>query len=131
MKRVLFVCIENSCRSQMAEGFARKYGKGVIEACSAGSNPSGTVNPYAVQVMKEEGVDISGARAKGFCQLSLKEVDYAITLGCKDVCPFVPARNHREWDIEDPKNKGIDSFRKSRDKIKEKILEFIREIRKV
>jgi arsenate reductase len=121
MKKVLFVCVENSCRSQMAEGWARHLGEGALEAYSAGSKPSGTVNPDAVKVMAESGVDISGQGSKGFFDLPVKEFDYVVTMGCKDVCPFVPAGRHIEWQIEDPKGKDLDNFRKARDVIKMKV----------
>lgn len=125
MKKVLFVCVENSCRSQMADGFARVLGKGKIESYSAGSRPSGKVNPVAVKVMREAGIDISGQRSKGFYDLGVKDFDYVITMGCKDTCPFVPAKKHIDWQIEDPKDKGEDFFRKTRDLIKEKVEQLI------
>ncbi|TAM42732.1 arsenate reductase ArsC, partial [bacterium] len=126
-KKVLFVCVENSCRSQMADGFARVLGQGKIEPYSAGSRPSGKVNPEAIKVMQEAGIDISGAQSKGFYDLGAKDFDYVITMGCKDTCPFVPAKKHIDWQIEDPKGKGEDFFRKTRDLIKEKIESLIRE----
>jgi arsenate reductase len=128
MKKVLFVCVENSCRSQMADGFAKVLGKGKIESYSAGSRPSGKVNPDAVKIMQEAGIDISGASSKGFQDLGVKEFDYVITMGCRDVCPFFPAKEHIDWQIEDPKGKGEESFRKTRDLIKEKVESLIREV---
>lgn len=130
MKRVLFVCVENSCRSQMAEGFAKEYGKGIIEAYSAGSKPSRVVNPLAIKVMQEAGVDISFYKSKGFNELPIKKFDYVVSLGCKDMCPFVPADKHIEWNIPDPKDREIDFFRRVRDKIREMVLEFIQDIQK-
>jgi glutathione/glutaredoxin type arsenate reductase len=127
MKKVLFVCVENSCRSQMAEGFARHLGKGLVEAYSAGSRPSGKVNPDAVAVMKESGIDISSQTSKGFGDVLGVSFDYAITLGCKDTCPFVPAQKHFEWQIGDPKGKSIDVFRVVRDRIKGEVVRFIEE----
>ena len=128
MKKVLFVCVENSCRSQMAEGFARVLGKGKIESYSAGSRPSGKVNPDAIRFMQEAGIDIFSFRSKGFYDLGIKDFDYVITMGCKDTCPFVSARKHIDWQIEDPKDKGEDFFRKTRDLIKEKVEQLIREV---
>ena len=125
MKKVLFVCVENSCRSQMAEGWARHLGKGKIEAYSAGSKPSGTVNSAAIKAMAEAGIDISTQMSKGFRELPVKEFDFVVTMGCKDVCPFVPADKHIEWQIEDPKGKDLDNFRKARDVIKMKVAGFI------
>jgi len=121
MKKVLFVCVENSCRSQMAEGFARLFGEGIFEPYSAGSKPSGKVDHMAVEVMKEAGIDISSQKSKGFNDLSIKEFDMVITLGCSDVCPFVPAKEHMEWKIGDPKGKDIDFFRIVRDQIKDRV----------
>ncbi|MBN1914211.1 MAG: arsenate reductase ArsC [Candidatus Omnitrophica bacterium] len=128
MKKVLFICVENSCRSQMAEGFAKKLGYGIIEAYSAGSRPSGEVNPDAIRVMQEEGIDISENRSKSFQELPVKEFDFVITLGCKDTCPFIPAENHIEWDVDDPKGKNIDVFRKIKDQIKSKVQLFVERV---
>ncbi len=125
MKKILFVCVENSCRSQMAEGFAKKLGQGKIEAFSAGSNPSGKVEEMAIRVMKEKGIDISGQRPKGFGDLKEKDFDYVVTMGCGDVCPFVPAKERIEWDILDPKGKSIEAFRNTRDVIEREIRQFI------
>jgi phosphate transport system protein len=129
MKKVLFVCIENSCRSQMAEGFARELAEGVIQAHSAGSNPSGRVNPDAVMVMLEEGVDIGEQKSKGFNDLTHKEFDYIVTMGCGDICPFVPGKRHLDWHIDDPRGKSIEFFRKARDQIREKVTSLIKEIK--
>jgi arsenate reductase len=124
-KKILFLCINNSCRSQMAEGFAKKLGQGKIEAYSAGSYPSGKVDEMAIRVMKEKGIDISGQKSKGFSDLEEKNFDYVITMGCGDVCPFVPARQRIEWDLSDPKGKPIEAFREIRDLIESKVKEFI------
>ena len=130
MKTVLFVCVENSCRSQMAEGFARNLGEGIIESYSAGSRPSGKINPEAIRVMRELGIDISSRRSKGFDQLSVKEFDFVITLGCQDTCPFVPAKQHIDWSIDDPKGKDVEFFRQVRDTIAKKAGELIRMCKK-
>lgn len=119
MKKVLFVCVGNSCRSQMAEGFARFFGGGALEPYSAGSRPFGRVDPIAIKVMKESGIDISSQRSKGFDELGVKEFDMVITLGCGDVCPFVPAKEHVNWQIEDPKGGEIEHFRMIRDRIRD------------
>jgi arsenate reductase len=128
MVRILFVCIENSCRSQMAEGFARFYGKDRVEAFSAGSRPSGRVNETAIEVMKEAGVDISSQESKGFDVLLFKEFDVIVTMGCGDECPFIPAKKRVDWKIRDPKGKPVEFFREVRDEIKEKVLKLIDEI---
>lgn len=121
MKRILFVCIENSCRSQIAEGFAKHYGKDKIEAYSAGSKPSGRIDEMAIKVMQEKGIDISGQSSKGFPDLPVKKFDIVVTMGCKDACPFVPSKEHIEWDIPDPRGKSINFFRIVRDEIEEKV----------
>ena len=119
------MCIENSCRSQIAEGFAKQMGKSIIDSYSAGSRPSGMVNPNAVKVMKELGVDISLYKSKTFDALPVKKFDFVVHLGCKDACPFVPAYEHIYWDIDDPSGKDIDFFRKVRDNIKNNIKQLI------
>jgi glutathione/glutaredoxin type arsenate reductase len=129
MIKVLFVCIENSCRSQIAEGFARDLGKGAVEAYSAGSRPSGALNPAAVYVMREVNIDISAQKSKGFADLPANDFDYVVSMGCQDVCPFFPAQKHIEWDIEDPKNKGVEAFRNVRDEIKDRVRILIEEIK--
>jgi len=121
MKKVLFVCVENSCRSQIAQGYARQLGKGILEAYSAGSRPSGEINPMAIKVMQEEGIDISIYKSKGFNELPVKKFDYAVTLGCQDTCPLVPATDHIQWQIEDPKGKDLEFFRFVRQEIKKKV----------
>jgi protein-tyrosine-phosphatase len=121
MKRLLFVCVENSCRSQMAEGFARTLGRGDVEAFSSGSRPSGVVDPRAIGFMKEKGIDISGHRSKGFNALPVKEFYFAVSMGCADICPLVPGARHVAWDMRDPKNLSDDEFRKVRDEIEERV----------
>jgi arsenate reductase (thioredoxin) len=128
MIKILFVCVENSCRSQMAEGFARLLGSGVVAAYSAGSRPSGIVNPKAIEVMKEIGVDLSLNRSKGFKDLGAERFDYVITMGCGDVCPFVPGEKHIEWKIDDPKGKDDVFFRRVRDSIGERVRQLIQEV---
>jgi len=125
---ILFVCVENSCRSQMAEGFAKAMMKG-IEVFSAGSKPSGVVNPYAIKVMLEVGIDISFYRSKGFDALPYREFDYIVTMGCKDTCPFFPSKETLDWQIEDPKGKDIQYFRIVRDKIKIEVDDLIRRLK--
>ena len=126
--RILFVCVENACRSQMAEGFARKLGQGKIEAFSAGSQPAGIVDPQAIAVMKEIGIDLSKQRSKSFSGIPYPEFDYVITLGCKDICPFFPSREKTTWEIPDPKGQPISEFRKTRDLIKAKVKELLERI---
>ncbi|MFH1062706.1 MAG: arsenate reductase ArsC [Candidatus Omnitrophota bacterium] len=121
MKNVLFVCVENSCRSQMAEAFFKKLAGCNLRGFSAGSKPSGIVNPLAIKVLKEKDIDISAAVSKGFAQLPIKQFDYVITMGCKDVCPLVPGKAKIDWQIPDPKDKDIAFFRIVRDAIEKQV----------
>jgi protein-tyrosine-phosphatase len=129
VKKVLFVCVENSCRSQMAEGFARLHGAGVLDARSAGSKPSGVVNPKAIAAMKERGVDIAGNRSKSLSSLRDETWDYAITMGCGDACPFVAARRREDWAIPDPKSLEPDEFAKVRNLIEARVKALVAEAR--
>ena len=128
MKRVLFVCVENSCRSQMAQGFARAYGTGEIEAYSAGSRPSGVVNPKAVAAMKAAGIDISAHESKGFDALPDCEWDAVVTMGCGDACPHIPAKMRRDWDILDPAAMSPEDFAKVRDDIRARVESLLEEL---
>jgi protein-tyrosine-phosphatase len=116
--QVLFVCIGNSCRSQMAEGFARALGAGRLAAHSAGSRPSGQVNPTAVRLMAERGIDISGQASKGLGELPPGAAwDCVVTMGCGDACPALPARHRLDWDLPDPIGMEDAPFRRVRDEI--------------
>jgi len=125
VKKVLFVCVENSNRSQMAEAFARIHGAAIVEAYSAGSRPSGKVNPRAVEAMKELGYDLTTHTSKGLNDLNGKEVDVAVTMGCGDECPLVLAQRRVDWQIPDPKNMTPDEFRGVRNLIEAKVQELI------
>ena len=114
---LLFVCIENSNRSQMAEGFARTLGRGQVAAFSAGSRPSGQINPRAIQFMKEKGIDLTVQLSKGLDDLPKVKWDYIVTMGCGDACPTLPAAHRLDWDLPDPKNLPDDGFRAVRDRI--------------
>jgi protein-tyrosine-phosphatase len=125
MKRVVFVCVENSNRSQIAEAFARIHGAGTVEAFSAGSRPSGRVNPKAIAAMKELGYDLTTHTSKGLDCFNGQEFDAAITMGCGDECPFVLAKRRREWQIPDPKDMPPEQFREVRDLIEAKVKELL------
>jgi protein-tyrosine-phosphatase len=118
---VLFVCVENANRSQMAEAFARMYGGSRVGAASAGSRPSGKVNPRAVAFMREVGYDLSRHESKSLDQFNDTEIDVAVTMGCGDACPLVRARRREEWQIPDPKELPDDEFRAVRDLIAQKV----------
>ena len=128
-KKLLFVCVENSNRSQMSQAFAKMQGGGNVEAYSAGSKPSGVVNPKAIAAMKELGYDLNKHESK-----SLKDVeqfapfDAVITMGCGDACPWMPAKKFIDWEIPDPKNMEPAEFNKVRDLIRDKIKELLSSI---
>lgn len=124
-KRLLFVCVENSNRSQMAEAFARLHGGAGVEAHSAGSRPGGQVNPKAVAAMRELGYDLSGHRSKSLSELPAGQWDAVVTMGCGEACPAVPARRHVDWQIPDPREMPPDQFRQVRDLIGEKVRELL------
>jgi len=129
MIRILFICVGNAARSQMAEGFARTLGRDRFEVFSAGSKPAGKVAPLAIEVMKEKNIDISKAKPKGFNEIPLDNIDYAVSMGCEKVCPFVPAKQYIEWDITDPEGKTISDYRMVRDDIELKVKDFIQSIK--
>ncbi|MDP9133953.1 MAG: arsenate reductase ArsC [Actinomycetota bacterium] len=115
--RILFVCVENSNRSQMAEAFARLLGADRVEAHSAGSRPSGRVNPKAVAAMAELGYDLSRHASKSLAEVGALEFDAAVTMGCGDACPQVRARVREDWSIPDPRDLPPEEFRAVRDRI--------------
>lgn len=125
MKSVVFVCVENSNRSQMAEAFARIHGGEGIEAHSAGSRPSGRVNPKAIESMKELGYDLSTHGSKGLDAFNGKVVEVAVTMGCGDECPLVLARRREEWQIPDPREMNPEQFRQVRDLVESKVKELL------
>jgi arsenate reductase len=115
-KRVLFVCVENSNRSQMAEAFARRYGGEGVEALSAGSRPSGTINPKAIRFMGELGYDLTTHDSKSLEAID-GEFDAVVTMGCGDSCPWVPAKRREDWALPDPRAMDDDGYRVVRDEI--------------
>lgn len=129
MKNILFVCVENSCRSQIAEAFAKIHGQKVINAYSSGSKPSGKVNPKAIQSMKEVGYDLNLHNSKSLDQIPQINYDYAITMGCGDECPYVKATNREDWQIPDPKNMTPEEFNKVRDLIENKVKQLLNSIK--
>jgi arsenate reductase len=118
-KKVAFVCVHNSCRSQMAEGWAKKLGSEVLDAYSAGTENYPEVKPLAVQVMEEAGVDMIGHHPKLLSDIPA-EVDILITMGCNVECPNVPCQHREDWGLSDPSGGPIEDYRKTRDIIKEK-----------
>jgi len=124
-KLILFVCVENSNRSQMAEAFARIHGNGNIEAHSAGSKPSGRVNPRAVEFMREIGYDLTTHASKSLGEFNGRVVEVAVTMGCGDECPLVRAKRREEWQIPDPKELPPEQYREVRDLIERKVKELL------
>jgi arsenate reductase (thioredoxin) len=120
MKRVLFVCVENSNRSQMAEAFARMLGGDTVDALSAGSAPSGRINPKAIRFMAELGYDLSRHASKSLAEIA-GEFDAVVTMGCGDSCPWVPAKRREDWQLPDPRNMDDDAYRAVRDEIRARV----------
>jgi protein-tyrosine-phosphatase len=129
--RLLFVCVENANRSQMAEAFARMHGGPGVEAYSAGSRPSGVVNPKAIESMRELGYDLSVHSSKSLADLPYVEFDFVATMGCGDDCPLVRAKRREDWPIPDPKHLPSDEFRAVRDLIGGKVKSVLKELRTV
>jgi protein-tyrosine-phosphatase len=127
-RRIIFVCVENSNRSQMAEAFAHIHGGDWVEPISAGSRPSGRVNPKAVEVMKEIGYDLTTHQSKGLDAFNGQEFDAAVTMGCGDECPLVLAKRRVEWQIPDPKNLPPEQFCEVRNLIEQKVKELLRSL---
>ena len=130
MKKVLFVCVENSCRSQMAEAFAKIHGKYVLDGYSADSKASGKVNEKAINSMKEVGYDLGTHKSKSLNDIPDIEYDFSITMGCGDECPYIKAKQRHDWAISDPKNMNDQDFNKVRNIIEKKILSLIDTINK-
>jgi len=124
-KSILFVCIENSNRSQMAEAFAKIHGRGIVNAFSAGSRPSGKINPKAIEAMKMLGYDLTNHASKSADDFRNSEPDYVITMGCGDECPYLPAKHREDWDIPDPKDLPLDEFIVIRNLIEMKVKELL------
>ena len=126
MKRIVFVCVENSNRSQMAQAFAKIIGG--VEAYSAGSRPSGKVNPKAIEAMRELGYDLSAHQSKGLDDLPKVRFDAAVTMGCGDQCPNLAADRRIDWQIPDPREMPPEQFREVRDLIHAKVRELLTEL---
>ena len=128
MKKVLFACVENSCRSQMAEGFANIHGTNILMPFSTGSKASGQINNKAVIAMKEIGYDLTEHKSKGLDEFSDIKFDYLITMGCNDECPNIETKFRKKWNIPDPKNMDLKDFNKVRDLIEKRVLSLFDEI---
>jgi len=125
---VLFVCVHNAGRSQMAAGFMSELGAGRVEVLSAGSAPKDSINPIAVEAMQEVGIDISKNTPKVLTPQAVQESDAVITMGCGDACPFYPGKRYEDWVLDDPAGQGIESVRVIRDDIKKRVEQLLSEL---
>ena len=125
---VLFVCVHNAGRSQMAAGYLQHLAGNRIEVLSAGSQPAAQINPAAVAAMAEEGVDISAETPNVLTDSAVREADVVITMGCGDECPFFPGKRYEDWELDDPAGQGIDAVRPIRDEIRERVEALIHEL---
>lgn len=128
-KKVAFVCVHNSCRSQMAEGWAKHLGSDVLEAYSAGTENYPEVKPLAVQVMEEAGVSMAGHAPKLLTDIP-EELDILITMGCNVICPYIPNSHQEDWGLDDPSGGPIDGFRETRELIRQKVEGLIERVKK-
>ena len=126
--RVLFVCVHNAGRSQMAAGFMNSLGAGRVEVLSAGSAPKDSINPIAVEAMQEVGIDISNNVPKVLTPEAVQESDAVITMGCGDAGPFYPGKRYEDWVLDDPAGQGIESVRVIRDDIKKRVEQLLSEL---
>ena len=126
---VLFVCVHNAGRSQMAAGYLKHLAGDEIKVLSAGTDPGTDINPMALAVMKEEGIDLSTAKPEKLSDAKVLESDYVITMGCGDACPFFPGKTYLDWPLTDPKDQPIEVVREIRNEIREKVEALIEEIR--
>ena len=125
---VLYVCIHNAGRSQMAAAYTRHLSGGAVEVRSAGSEPADRVNPSAVAAMAEEGIDITAETPKTLTTDAVQVSDVVITMGCGDTCPIFPGKRYEDWELEDPAGKGVESVRPIRDEIKHRVLALLTDL---
>jgi arsenate reductase len=125
---VLFVCVHNAGRSQMAAGYARALSGGAVEVLSGGSEPGDQINPVAVEAMAEEGIDISEAVPTLMTTEQVRESDVVITMGCGDVCPIFPGKRYEDWELEDPAGKDLETVRRVRDDIRGRVEALLAEL---
>ncbi|MBF6573036.1 arsenate reductase ArsC [Nocardia farcinica] len=126
--RVLFVCVHNAGRSQMAAAFLAHLAGAAVEVDSAGSDPADHINPVAVEAMREVGLDLAGRRPQRLTYAAVDAADVVITMGCGDACPVLPGTTYRDWKLDDPAGKGIDAVRPIRDEIRARIEELVVEL---
>ncbi len=126
---VLFVCVHNAGRSQMAQGWLRHLAKGEIDVYSAGSEPADQINPVAVQAMREVGIDITGEQPKILTADAVSRADVVITMGCGDTCPYFPGKRYEDWDVSDPAGQPLEVVRKVRDEIQTRVRALVEDVR--
>lgn len=125
---VLFVCVHNAGRSQMAAGYLAHLAGGRVEVLSAGSEPAERVNPVAIAAMAEEGIDIASEQPKLLAESAVREADVVITMGCGDECPFFPGKRYEDWVLDDPAGQGIEAVRPIRDEIRGRVEALVAEL---
>ena len=125
---VLFVCVHNAGRSQMAAAYLEHLSEGRIEVRSAGSAPAATVNPVAVEAMREEGIDLTASHPKVLTDEAVRASDVVITMGCGDACPFYPGKRYEDWVLDDPAGQGIEAVRPIRDEIRRRVVALVAEL---
>jgi protein-tyrosine-phosphatase len=129
LPKVLFVCVENANRSQMAEGFARLHGGAVVDAYSAGSRPTDFVNPRAIAAMQERGYDLTAHKTKSLDEIPAGPYAAVVTMGCGDACPWIPASRREDWALTDPRSLDLDGVRSVRDDIEQRVLALLATLR--
>lgn len=125
---VLFVCVHNAGRSQIASGYLEHLAGDRIDVFSAGSQPADQINPAAVAVMAEEGIDIAGSKPKLLAESTVQAADVVITMGCGDECPYFPGKRYEDWELDDPAGLGVDAVRPIRDQIKQRVERLVSEL---
>jgi arsenate reductase (thioredoxin) len=125
---VLFVCVHNAGRSQMAAGYLRHLGGERVTVMSAGSEPGDRINPVAVAAMAEEGIDIAGAQPQVLTTEAVQESDVVVTMGCGDACPFYPGKRYEDWELDDPAGQSIEAVRPIRDEIKARVEDLLADL---
>jgi protein-tyrosine-phosphatase len=125
---VLFVCVHNAGRSQMAAGFLQHLADGRVEVLSAGSQPADSVNPVAVEAMREEGIDIAGEQPKVLTDDAVRTADVVVTMGCGDECPFHPGKRYEDWELDDPAGQDLEAVRPIRDEVRRRVEALLAEL---
>jgi arsenate reductase (thioredoxin) len=128
LPQVLFVCVHNAGRSQMAAGFLRTLGRGIAHVRSAGSEPASELNPTVVEAMREVGVDLTAEAPKPLAASAVREADVVVTMGCGDACPVYPGKRYDDWEVEDPAGKDLEAVRRIRDAIEDRVRRLLAEL---